>query len=135
MIILNDPIFSDELFMEISSKEELEKLSAGVTPLFIFNQNDLELYKFCKENSIPYAVEVHDLLDYIFVSNLGAKYAIVDSIIFGLPRKLQQIADSYLLETKVIMPIGDYSEIPNWINSEIDGVIINYYEIIGRSNE
>ena len=70
MIILNDPIFSDELFMEISSKEELEKLSAGVTPLFIFNQNDLELYKFCKENSIPYAVEVHDLLDYIFVSNL-----------------------------------------------------------------
>jgi hypothetical protein len=75
MIILNDKRFSDEKFFEIKTKEDIQNSKNNSTLLFQYNEQDIELYKFCQKNNIPYAVEITSITEFIFINNLDAKYA------------------------------------------------------------
>jgi len=120
MIILNDNRFSDEIFEYVSTKEDIQNSSNNSTLIFDYKESDLDLYKFCNQNDIPYGVEISSIKELIYISNLGAKYAICD---FEVAKNLQKIADNYLIMTKIIVK-SHISNIENIAQSEIDGIFV-----------
>jgi len=121
MIILNDSRFSDEIFFNAKNLEDIKNSPNNSTIIFKYYENDLKLYKFCHKNNIYFGVEINSIEQFIFISNLGAKYAFCNDI--NLAIKLQKIADNYLLETKVILK-STIKEIETIALNEIDGIFV-----------
>jgi hypothetical protein len=121
MIILNDKRFSDEKFYQVKTKKEIENSDNNSTLLFQYDEKDIELYKFCQTNNIPYAVEITSIKEFIFIHNLNAKYAFCNDL--EIAKNLQKIADNYLSDTKVIIkaPLKKIEKIAIF---EIDGIFM-----------
>ena len=124
MIILNDKRFSDEIFCEVSNKEDIEKTSNNSTLIFSFREDLLDTFKFCKENGVNYAVKVCSVVEAIFSMNLGAKYIFVSNL--ELAKKIQKIATEYLSDSKIILFVGSYDEdmIEITASNYIDGIFL-----------
>jgi len=120
MIILNDSRFSDEIFYKVKTIEDISDSPNNSTIIFKYNENDLDIYKFCKKNNIPYAVEINSLKELIFISNLDAKYALCE---LNIASELQKFADNYLTNTKIIVK-SHISNIEILAKQEIDGIFI-----------
>jgi len=121
MIILNDERFNNEKFCYVSNLNDIKKSKNNSTLIFQYNENDLNLYKFCQNNSIPYGVEIETITQFIFLLNLGAKYAICNNLDFAIT--LQKIADNYLSETKIVIK-SKIEEIEKIALKEIDAIFI-----------
>jgi hypothetical protein len=120
MIILNDSRFSDEIFFYATSLEDISNAQNNSTIIFKYSETDLNIYKFCKKNNIPYAVEINSLKELIFISNLDAKYALCE---LNIASELQKFADNYLTNTKIIVK-SHISNIEILAKQEIDGIFI-----------
>ncbi len=121
MILLNDARFSDEKFFRIKQKEEILDSPNNCTLMFEFGENCIENCRYCKMNGIEFGVEVKNIKELIFVSNLGAKYVFVDNL--ELAKEMQDIADDYLLLTKIIIKTS-LNKIENVLKSRIDGIFV-----------
>jgi len=121
MIILNDKRFSDEKFCEVKNRIDIENSENNSTLLFQYNEDDINLYKFCQKNGVEFAVEITSITEFIFIHNLGAKYAFCDDI--ELAKNLQKIADNYLSETKIIIK-APIKKIEKLAILEIDGIFV-----------
>jgi len=121
MIILNDNRFSDEIFCKVKNQNDIENSKNNSTLIFEYNEDDINLYKFCQKNHIEYAVEITSITEFIFIHNLGAKYAFCDDI--ELAKNLQKIADNYLSETKIIIK-APIKKIEKLAILEIDGIFV-----------
>jgi nicotinate-nucleotide pyrophosphorylase len=121
MIILNDNRFNDETFYKVSNIEEILSSSKNSTIIFKYNKADINLYKFCKEHNIEFAVEINSVEEFIFLINLNAKYALVDNL--KLAKTLQKLADNYLTQTKIIVK-SSIKNIENIAMNEIDGIFV-----------
>jgi len=121
MIILNDVRFSNEIFFEAKNLEDISNSPNNSTILFKYNEKDLNIYKFCKENSISYGVEINSLKELIFISNLNAKYALCN---IDIAPTLQKFADNYLIMTKIIVK-SQISNIEKIAKNEIDGIFVS----------
>ena len=115
MLILETP-FSEEKFIFAKDLEDIK--GAKETIIFKFSNSLLDTYKFCKVNNISYGVVINSKKELIFIANLNAKYAFCDTITKA--KEFQQIAEDYLLDTKVIY-YGKWNEIENAIDARIDG--------------
>jgi hypothetical protein len=78
------------------------------------------LYNFCQKNNIPFAVKTKSVKEMIFSVNLGAKYIFCDTI--KNAKQFQEIADDYLLDTKIVYLIDDLEEIEEPIKVSVDAV-------------
>ena len=121
MIILNDKRFSEEIFCKAKNKEDIQNSPNNSTIIFTFDEKDIPLYKFCQTNNIPYGVEITSIKEFIFILNLGAKYAFCESI--ELASTLQKIADNYLTETKIILKTS-IELLEKAVLHEIDGIFV-----------
>jgi len=119
MIILEPP-FSKEKFIKVKTIEDIKNSPSNSTLIFDYCNSSLETYHFCKINAIPYGVNIISVKELIFVSNLNAKYAFCDTI--EKAKKLQKIANKYLLDTKIILLISNFDDIENITNFGIDGI-------------
>jgi len=120
MIILNDIRFSDEIFYNANSIQDIKNSPNNSTIIFKYNENDLDIYKFCKTNNIEYGVEIYSLKELIFIYNLDAKYAFCE---FNIASSLQKFADNYLINTKIIVK-SHISKIEEIAQQEIDGIFV-----------
>ncbi|MEO1959070.1 MAG: hypothetical protein ABGX23_05915 [Nautiliaceae bacterium] len=121
MIILEKP-FSNEEFVRVNSIEDIKKTKPNETLIFKYCDSSLEVYNFCKINSIPYAVEISNIKELIFISNLNAKYAFCKDL--ATAKKLQEVAENYLLDTKIIYLAKSLDEIEKVASYSIDGIKI-----------
>jgi hypothetical protein len=121
MIILNDKRFSDEKFCQVKTKKDIENSKNNSTLIFQYNKKDIELYKYCQKNSVPYTVEINSIAEFIFIHNLDAKYAFCNDL--DLAKTLQKIADNYLSDTKIIMK-APLKKIEKIALLEIDGIFV-----------
>ena len=119
MIILNEP-FSYEKFIKVKTIEDIKKTPSNSTLIFDFCESSLSIFEFCKNNDIPYGVNINSIKELIFISNLNAKYAFVDNI--QKATIFQKIANEYLLDTKIILWINSFEEIEKIALLGIDGV-------------
>ena len=122
MILLNE-FFSDEKFFEVKNRNEIKTSPNNSTLIFEYKDNLLETFKFCDENNIPYGVKISSIKEFIFISSLNAKYAFVNK---DIAKSIQQIANEYLSDTKVIVFIQNDDEIEEIARNGIDGVFLCY---------
>jgi len=121
MLILEAP-FNSETFHFVTTLDEIKKTPPNSTLVFNYCDSSLDLYNFCKINSIPYGVIISEIKQQIFVSNLNAKYIFTDIIQNAV--QFQEIAEKYLLDTKVIYLADSLDEIEKIAKLGIDGIKI-----------
>jgi|GEM_PF-6330910 len=120
MLILNPP-FSDEKFVKANSFEDIKNSPHGAVLFFErFKEEYLDLFAFCKKSDVAYGVRVRSIKEFLFIANLKAKYAFCSNL--ELAKKLQEIAETYLLSTKVILLVQNLDAIEPAAQLGIDGV-------------
>jgi len=119
MIILEKP-FCKENFVKVKTIEDIKNTPNNSTLIFDYCDSSIEIYNFCKLNNIPYGVNINNIKELIFISNLNAKYAFTDKI--KNAKMFQKIANEYLLDTKIILLINSFDEIEKIAFLGIDGV-------------
>ena len=108
-------------FFVVANEEDIKKSSPKDIVLLKSFNSPYELAKYCQANGIAYAVDVANIKEAIFASNLGANFIICS---FELAKELQKIADNYLWDTKVLAKISSEDEIEEVALSGVDGAII-----------
>jgi hypothetical protein len=119
MKILEKP-FCEEEFFKVKTLEDIKNSPSKSTLVFEYCPSSLELYNFCKLNSIPYGVKISSIKELIFVSNLKAKYIFTD--ILQKASEFQKIAEEYLLDTKIVYLADSLEEIEEVAKLGIDAI-------------
>ena len=119
MQILEAP-FSEEKFYFVKTIEDIKNSPSNSTLIFDYCDSSLEVFNFCKQNSIPYGVNISSIKELILVSNLKAKYVFSD--ILENAAEFQKIVEEYLLDTKVVFLVKSFDEIEKAARKGIDAV-------------
>ncbi len=104
----------------VESVEEIKTTPAGSTLWLGSFAEAKELVKHCFENGIEYAVTVESAKEAIFANALHAKFIVCNQ---PLSTKVQKIAETYLFDAKIMVPVNDESEIEGVAEAGVDGVI------------
>lgn len=149
MIIIGHPHIPSERFWHIASLSELENALKSTnnqnTNIFWFSANDdrdFALSKRCYEGKIPFCVVIGNVKECALYAQYMPKYlipaisfdifsaknhAILDSSLlddnFTLAKTCQKIADSYMLDSKILAIISDENDIESVALEGIDGAI------------
>lgn len=105
-------------FVCIESKEAIAKVPANKIVRFSF---DKELLAYCQNNGVVCAVEVANIAQAIFANHYQAAYIIAPKT---KAEEIQQIADSYLFDSKILVEIRFEWEMERLAHDGIDGVIL-----------
>ncbi len=117
MILIGDKLIPHETITKIFSIEDIAHTEPNSTVLFDY---DLELIKYCHNNSLKSAVIVKTIVELIYVSQFDVAYIICNK---ELAQDAQKIADNYLFDAKTLMQVNNSDEIPWVAKNEIDGAI------------
>jgi len=79
------------------------------------------LWKFLHDNRVSYASEAFSIRDAVLLNALKATYIVV--LNRELAESIQQIANEYLFDTKILQVIASEDEIESCAKVGIDGVI------------
>jgi len=120
MILFGSKYIDSPKFVKVSSVEDIDKTTPNDILIVDFNP-PFELAKYCKENSLAYAIEAKSVLDAIYASNLEASFAIAN---IELAQTLQKLADNYLWDMKILAKIQSEDEIEKVALLGIDGAIL-----------
>ncbi|AXH09714.1 hypothetical protein CP960_09665 [Malaciobacter halophilus] len=120
MILLGDKNIPYETLSVITNIEQLAKTKANTMVVFQYEQNLLD---YCFKNNITYAVIIKDLKEAIYANALEAKYIICEK---ELARSIQNTADNYMFDSKILAIIDSNSEFEDIAKEQIDGVIYSY---------
>ena len=116
MLVFGHPKIQAPRFVKIASAQEVAKVPAKDIVLFDFN---FDLLNYCRQNGIMCAVTIKSKKEAIYANAMDASYLICETL--DLAKSIQQIADEYIFDTKVIVKI-DERLIDLAIDAGIDGV-------------
>lgn len=88
----------------------------------IFFEYDIDIAKHLYQNSIYYGSTANTIEEVIILSNLNAKYVVIENKEFA--KEVQQIADNYLFDTKILVKVKEPQELEWTAINKIDGVIL-----------
>ena len=123
MIILGDHLVPCEETFYITSIDEISKTKPNSTVLFDYDENIL---KYCSENSLSFGVLVNTIKESIYSNSLQAKYIICTK---PLDRTIQDIAENYMFDSKVLSIVESNDDIETVALDKIDGAI--YINLLG----
>ena len=117
MLILGHKLIPCETIYTVKSLEDIGYSIPNSTVVFNYNE---ELMQYCVENKINFGIYAHDIKSAIMANALGAKYVLT----MGLnAKKLQEIAESYMFDSKIMQVISNEDEISAVALNGIDGVV------------
>ena len=131
MLIFGHPYIDSPNFIKINSLNDIKFTKNSDIILLDGIENNLELAKYLKTNSISYAVYINSIKDAIFSNALDANFAICK---FDIAKELQNIANEYLWNMKILALIDSDDMLEKVAMHSIDGVIYENY-IKGGNNE
>lgn len=117
MILLGDSLVPFEKTFMIYHKDQIVESEPNATILFNYNR---EILQYVSANDIAFAPIISNITDAIYANALGAKYIVVKPV---LAKEIQNLAENYMFDSKVLAIISDASEIEAIAKDEIDGVI------------
>lgn len=123
MIILGDTLIPFENIFFIKRVEDIKSSSSNSTLVFEYDE---KLLKYCFENSLGYGVLVKSLKEAIYSNALNAKYVVCDK---NLDKDIQNLAENYMFDSKILSIIDSNNEIEDIALKQIDGVI--YKKLLG----
>jgi hypothetical protein len=119
MIVIGHKYIPYESIDFINSLDEIRGTKSNSTLIFDY---DINIIRHLHDNDISFGVVIKTLEEVIIVSNLGAKYIIIDDKEFA--KQIQEIADHYMYDSKILVKANNTSEIEWSILNKIDGVIL-----------
>jgi len=122
MIIYGHRFIPSENFYHVVNIDAILNTPPNSTIYLEFNQDNLEIINHASMNGISFALYISNITDAIYASSLGAKYIIVDA---EIAKTIQDIANNYLFDTKILVNIEDENEIEELALQGIDGVIFS----------
>jgi hypothetical protein len=117
MILIGDKNIDYETLEKITSIADISSTSSNSTVLFDF---DFSLLKYTKKNNINTAIIVKNLLEVIYAATFDVRYIIVNT---NIAKQAQNIANNYMLDSKILVVIETSEEIVENAIDEIDGII------------
>lgn len=118
MLIFGHSAIAHQKFVRIHSIEQITKSSNDEVVWFIHN-GDFSPLKHCASNEIPFGVLVESVSDFMLCASFMPSYLIVRHS----AQTFTQIAQNYLLDSKVLYVIKSEEEIESLAKLGIDGVI------------
>ena len=122
MIIIGHRFIPSENFFHVSNIDAIKNTPPASCIYLEFEEENLETINHATKNNVCLALSVNNITQLIYASNLGASYIIVEK---ELAHSAQNIANEYLFDAKILVSIGDESEIEEFALSSIDGVIFS----------
>ena len=119
MILIGDENIAYELIEKISSINDITTTTSNSTLLYNF---DFEILRYTQKNNLHSAVITKNLQELIYASTFDVKYIIVKA---NIAKAAQNIANNYMLDSKILVVIDSNEEIVQHAIDEIDGVIYN----------
>lgn len=123
MLILNHPSLESLNILTIDSKEQIAKTLPSdflVLSCDTFAQT-LSLAHFCCDNALAYASLVSNIKEALLLVNLNVRFLLCKEI--DLAKALQNLAETYLFDAKILVCIQEEEEIETIAKYGIDGVI------------
>lgn len=120
MLLFGHPKIPSEKLYHVSSIEAVAHTPSNSSVLFNYDEEVFELIEYAKNNALEFALNVSNLTEAILAENLDAKYIIVDQ---GIAKSVQNAADTYLFDAKVLAHANSEEEIETLASEGIDGVI------------
>ncbi|MBD5164258.1 hypothetical protein [Helicobacter sp.] len=123
MLILNHPSLESLNILTIHSKEQIAKtLPSDFLVLACDSfQQTLSLARFCCDNTLAYASLVSSVKEALLLINLNVRFLLCKEI--DLAKTLQNLAETYLFDAKILFCIQEEEEIETIAKYGIDGVI------------
>jgi len=131
MIIIGHRDIPFEPLYYVETIEEIAKTPPNSTLWLGAFVDAKEIAKHCYENHIAYAVLAESVNDALLANALHAQYILADH---SLASKLQKIAENYLFDAKILIPISDESEMQTIAEAGIDGVIFQCAIIFSKQS-
>ncbi len=122
MLIFGHPWIESPKFVKVFSIDDINKTKSSDILLLEPLSVSIEIAKYCKKNSLPFAVTINTIRDAIYANAIGADYMLCQheqAII------VQKIADDYMFDTKILVVIEEEKSIDMLIRFSIDGVIFS----------
>ena len=117
MILIGDNNVECEAIQKIESISDIKSTSPNTTVLYNF---DFEMMKYSEQNNIDSCVVTKSLQEVIYASSFSVKYIVVEK---NISKHAQDIANNYMLDSKILVIIDTNDEIVDHALDEIDGVI------------
>lgn len=127
MLFFGHPFIASAHFYHIYDVESIAKTPSNALLFVVFDEKNLDLIAYMRENRLHFALEVASLKEALFAEQLGARYIITDE---SLVKSVQSAAEHYLFDAKILCRIHEEEMIERCAKEGIDGVI--YAEAIIR---
>jgi len=122
MLIFGHKWVDSPKFYQIKTIHDIDKTPPN-SIIFIRNlPKNIELIKYCQQNSVLFAIETNSIKEAIFANTFDAKYIITTK---KLAKELTPIAQNYLFDTQILALISNDFEIEEMAKVGVDGVILN----------
>ncbi len=120
MLIFGDKYIPSPTFVRVKSIEDIDQ--SNPTDILFLEEfsKPFKLAQYAKENFLEYGVYVNSLKEALYANALGASYILTR---FALAKELQQIANEYLWDAKVLAIIESEKELEIVAKAFIDGAI------------
>jgi len=120
MLLYGHRFIKSPSFYHIQSIDSIQNTPPSSTILVEFSEKNLDIIQHLQQNSIKFAIEVNNITDVIYASALEASFIIVQKEIVST---VQEIANNYLFDAKILVLIENEDEIQEMAILSIDGVI------------
>jgi hypothetical protein len=121
MIIIGHDLVDFKPFYVVISSDWIAKTPPNSTVIFKFEGNE-SIIKYCQTNSINFAVETESPKEALLANAAGASYIV--SSVGAAAQNIQDLAEHYLFDAKILLKIKSENEIIDAARYGIDGVLL-----------
>jgi len=129
MLLFGHPYIDFEPFYHIEEIDAIEQTPPNSQLFIRFSKENLDIIRHMQSNGLRFALEVSDVTEAVLAYNLDARYIIVNA---ELARSVQDVAENYLFDAKVLCRMSRESDLTEKIIEGIDGII--YPQAIIKTN-
>ncbi len=122
MLIYGHRFIASESFYHILSIEAISNTPPSSTVFLPFDENNLDIINHLITNHIDFALEIQTISQAIYASSFGAKFIIIPK---ELASTIQNIANNYLFDSKILIILENENEIEEMAILGVDGVVFS----------
>ena len=122
MIIIGHRYIPSKNLFHVTNIDAIIKTPPSSCIYLEFSEENLEIISYAQQNNISFALNVQNITQLLYASNLGASYILLNH---QLAKPAQNIANEYLFDAKILCIIEDEKEIEALALEGIDGVIFS----------
>lgn len=120
MLLFGHRFIASPSFYHILDIDSITHTPPSSTIYLEFSEKNLDIITHAQANEVSFALSIQNIEEFIYASALNANYIIVER---SYAKTFQEIAQTYLLDSKVLVRIENDKEIEDLALLGIDGVI------------